>query len=148
MEDYNPIRSVDGFPITAPSSYKWGLMDVSASEAGRVESTKMMKMLLGQCVKLELAWNYVRPDVAKQVLSAFNREYFKVVYLDPLMNSYVEKEFYAGDRGATSYNTTLGLWTISLNIIERKAKQYNWLTKEWNDTIKESSTANVLQHID
>lgn len=138
MENFNPIRSVDGFPITAPSSYKWGLMDISASEAGRVESTKMMKMLLGQCVKLELAWQNVTNDVVKQVLTAFNREYFKVVYLDPLMGSYVSKEFYAGDRGATSYNTTLGLWTVSLNIIERKAKTYNWLTKEWEDTIKES----------
>lgn len=113
-------------------------MDVSASEAGRVESTKMMKMLLGQCVKLELAWQNVTNDVVKQVLTAFNREYFTVVYLDPLMGSYVSKEFYAGDRGATSYNTTLGLWTVSLNIIERKAKTYNWLTKEWEDTIKES----------
>ena len=43
MNNYNPIRSVNGVAVKPPSVYKWKLEDLSASDAGRTEDTVMDK---------------------------------------------------------------------------------------------------------
>lgn len=142
----NPIWSVahaqtgaKELEVPAPSKFEWQLADVSASDSGRTEDTKMHKRLLGQTVKISLGWQNITTEEASQILKAFNPEYIWVNYLDPLMGEYQRKEFYVGDRSAPLYNAAMGRWSnISFNIIERKAKVYNTSTEKWEDSIEET----------
>ncbi|MBR1732117.1 MAG: hypothetical protein IJ729_08775 [Alloprevotella sp.] len=123
MEDYNPIRSVDGAAIKCPSAYQWKLSDVSAADAGRTEDTVMDKMRIGQCVHLELSWQNLKNDEVSAILKAFNPEYITVCYLDAMEGIYVTREFYVGDRSAPMYNCALGIWSnVSFNIIQRDGR--------------------------
>jgi len=123
-EEYNPIRSVDGFAIPCPSTYQWKLEDISASDAGRTEDTVMDKKRIGQAVGIELKWQNVSIEDAAKILEAFNPEYITVCYLDAKEGSYVTSEFYVGNRSAPLYNSALGLWKeISFNIIERDGRK-------------------------
>lgn len=118
--EFNPIRSVDGKAIKCPSSYVYKLEDISASDAGRTEDTKMDKMRIGQLVGIELSWVYLTNQEISELLTAFNPEYISVVYLDAMQGDYVTSEFYVGNRSAPLYNTRLGLWeSVSFNLIER-----------------------------
>lgn len=118
--EFNPIRSVDGKAIKCPSSYVYKLEDISASDAGRTEDTKMDKMRIGQLVGIELSWVYLTNQEISELLTAFNPEYISVVYLDAMQGGYVTSEFYVGNRSAPLYNTRLGLWeSVSFNLIER-----------------------------
>lgn len=120
MTAVNPISSVDGVSIPCPSSYTWGLQDVSASGAGRTEDYLMHKMRGAQKVKLNLAWQNVSSDVMSRVLQAFNPEYISVTYLDAMSNTFQTKTFYVGDRTAPLYNASMGVWqNLAFNIIER-----------------------------
>ena len=119
-DQYNPIRSVDGKAIRCPSSYKWKMQDISASDAGRTEDTKMDKKRIGQIRKLELEWQNISTSEVAAILQAFNPQYFQVCYLDALTGMYRTSEFYAGDRSSPMYNARLGVWTnVAFNIIER-----------------------------
>ena len=80
MEDYNPIRSVDGAAIKCPSAYQWKLSDVSAADAGRTEDTVMDKMRIGQCVHLELSWQNLKNDEVSAILKAFNPVYHGMLF--------------------------------------------------------------------
>lgn len=116
----NPIASVNGVAVPCPSKYQYDLQDVSAADAGRTESVKMDKKRIGQCVKLELQWNYIDTATVSQIMTAFNPEYINVRYLDALRGAYRTSEFYVGDRTAPMYNAEMGLWeNLSFNIIER-----------------------------
>lgn len=118
--EFNPIRSVDGKAIKCPSSYVYKLEDISASDAGRTEDTKMDKMRIGQLVGIELSWVYLTNQEISELLTAFNPEYISIVYLDAMQGDYVTSEFYVGNRSAPLYNTRLGLWeSVSFNLIER-----------------------------
>lgn len=118
--EYNPILSVDGESVRCPSSFQWKLQDVSDSDAGRTEDTMMHKNRIGQCVKLELAWQNISTADASVILNKFNPEYITVCYLDPMIGDYVTKEFYVGDRSTPMYNCRLGIWSnVAFNIIER-----------------------------
>ena len=119
----NPIASVDGVAVRCPSKYQYDLQDVSASDAGRTEAVTMDKKRIGQCVKLELAWNNISTAVASQILRAFNPEYIQVRYLDLMEGGYRTSEFYVGDRTSPMYNAELGIWeNLSFNIIERTGR--------------------------
>lgn len=118
--EYNPIRSVDGHSIKCPSAYTWKLEDISSSDAGRTEDTKMDKMRIGQVVGLELSWKNLTTEEVSAILKAFNPEYIMVSYLDAMEGTYVESEFYVGNRSAPLYNAAKGLWSnVSFNLIER-----------------------------
>ena len=116
----NPIRSVDGHSVKCPSAYIWKLEDISSSDAGRTEDTKMDKMRIGQVVGLELSWKNLTTEEVSAILKAFNPEYIMVSYLDAMEGTYVESEFYVGNRSAPLYNAAKGLWSnVSFNLIER-----------------------------
>ena len=109
-----------------PSSLKYGLQDISSSDAGRVQDSgnTMYKMRLSQKRKLELAWTLVDEAQAAAILQAFNPEYFYVRYFDFLDGEYQVRQFYAGDRSAPVQWFDLPekgtrLTTVSFNIIER-----------------------------
>ncbi len=116
----NPIKTVNGQAIRCPSSYLWKLEDVSASDAGRTEDTKMHKKRIGQIVGLELAWQNIPTADVSAILQAFNPEYIEVCYLDAMSGDFKTSEFYVGNRSTPLYNATKGLWSnVSFNIIER-----------------------------
>lgn len=119
-DEYNPLRSVDGKLVKCPSSYQWKMQDISASDAGRTEDTKMDKKRIGQIRKIELEWQNVSIKDAAAILQAFNPEYIEVCYLDAMTGTYRTSEFYVGDRSTPLYNTKLGVWNnVAFNIIER-----------------------------
>lgn len=119
-DEYNPLRSVDGKAIKCPSSFQWKLEDISASDAGRTEDTKMDKKRIGQIRKLELEWQNISMEDAAAILQAFNPEYITVCYLDAMKGDWVTSEFYVGNRSAPLYNSRLHVWNnISFNIVER-----------------------------
>lgn len=116
----NPLRSVDGKLIKCPSSYQWKMQDISASDAGRTEDTRMDKKRIGQIRKLELEWENVSIADTAAILQAFNPEYVEICYLDAMTGAYRTGEFYVGDRSSPLYNSTIGLWSnIAFNVIER-----------------------------
>lgn len=119
----NPIASVDGTAVKCPSKYQYELYDISDTDAGRTEDTKMDKKRIGQCVKLQLEWDYVTTAEGSAILQAFDPQYIHVRYLDLKRNAYRTSEFYVGDRTAPMYNAELGLWeNVAFNIIERSGK--------------------------
>lgn len=119
-DEYNPLRSVDGKLVKCPSSYQWKMQDISASDAGRTEDTKMDKKRIGQIRKIELEWQNLSITDAAAILQAFNPEYIEVCYLDAMTGTYRTSEFYVGDRSTPLYNAKLGVWNnVAFNIIER-----------------------------
>lgn len=118
-DPYNPIETVDGAYVPSPSKYDVGIQDVSDPDAGRTEDGKMHKNRIAQKVKINLAWNNVSDADMARVLTAFDPEYITVKYKDPKAAAFLTKTFYVGDRSVSSYNTRLGLWTVSFNIIEQ-----------------------------
>lgn len=109
---------------TTPSSFTWGLMDNSASDAGRVqdENDTMYKNRTSQKRKLQFAWNGLTPAETARILQAVNDEYFSVTYPDAMSGGNETRTFYVGDRTAP-----MKIWTvnnkryeqISFNLIER-----------------------------
>lgn len=102
---------VDGVEIKDPSSFIWGLQDVSDSAAGRTQDTIMHKNRVGQKRKISLTWNGIKRDVASEVLQAFNPEYVEVTYPDALSGQYETRTFYVGDRSAP-----MKMWTVNKKI--------------------------------
>ena len=108
-----------------PSSMQWGLQDISASDAGRVQDAgnTMYKMRLSQKRKLNITWTMPTKAQAAEILQAFNPEYIFVRYFDPMENALNIREFYVGDRSAPfKWIDIMGgtrLTTLSFDIIER-----------------------------
>lgn len=120
VQAFNPIRSVDGAPIPSPSKYDWKLSDISDANAGRTEDGLMHKMIIGRKVHIELEWKNVPDEAAMILLRAFGtHEYFPVNYYDYMMETYVTKTFYVGDRTVVSHNRARPICTVTFNIIER-----------------------------
>lgn len=113
---------VDGVAIKTPSTFSWGLQDVSSSDAGRTQDALMHKNRVSQKRKISLGWNYPTPEEASAILKAFNSEYVSVRYPDAMSGTYETRTFYVGDRSAP-----MKMWTInnkrysqvSFDIIER-----------------------------
>lgn len=121
-DNHNSMIRVNGVRVKTPSSFTWGLQDVSAEDAGRTQDAIMHKNMIAQKRKISLAWNNPTPEEAHTILRAFNAEYFRMKYYDPLAGGEITKTFYAGDRTAP-----VKIWTagnkryeqISFDIIER-----------------------------
>lgn len=116
----NPLRTVNGVTVPAPSKYDWKESDVSSADAGRTEDGLMHKEMITKKVHLELEWQNVNDTTARTVLQAFSEnEYFSVTYWDYRTMAFETKTFYVGDRSVTAYNRVLKIGTISFNIIEQ-----------------------------
>lgn len=116
----NPIQSVGGVTVPAPSKYEWKLSDISSADAGRTEDGLMHKETITKKIHIELEWQNVDDTTARTVLQAFSaNEYFSVNYWDYRTMSFETKTFYVGDRSVTAYSRVLKIGTISFNIIEQ-----------------------------
>ena len=112
----------NGMVVKTPSSFSWGLQDVSDSASGRAQDSIMHKNRISQKRKISLVWNNPTKEEAAEILQAFNPEYIHVTYPDAMSGTDETREFYVGDRSAP-----MKIWTvnnkrysqISFNIIER-----------------------------
>ena len=120
--ELNPIRSINGTYVPVLAGYTFNASDVSDSDSGRTEDTKMHKNMLGTCAHIGMEWKLMSPSESVEIMQAFAPVYFTVVYLDVRTGSYSSGVFYAGDKTATMVMTSLGpRYNISFNIIERQA---------------------------
>ena len=109
--------------VPTPFDVTYGLMDISASDAGRTQdaNSTMHKNRIGQKRKISLIWKGLTSAETAQVMQAFNPEYVYVRYHDALSDSYEVRKFYVGDRSAVFNQVTLGgitHKTLTFNIIE------------------------------
>lgn len=109
-----------------PSSLEWGIQDISAGDAGRVQDAgnTMYKMRTSQKRKLMLTWTLPTQEQTTEILRAFNPEYIFVRYYDPLDGDLNTREFYTGDKKAPFKWYSLPekgtrFTTLSFDIIER-----------------------------
>ena len=125
-----PIKSVtpanaNGEPIGPPvtnlpplTKCDWAKQDLSAPDAGRVESGRMLKKRVGKVDRLDLEWKYITRAKAAVVFKAFDPEYVLVEYLDAKSGQWVTKHFYTGDMAATGWIPHLDSWeSVTLPII-------------------------------
>lgn len=116
----NPIRSVGGVAVPAPSKYSWKESDVSSPDAGRTEDGLMHKETVAKKIHIELSWENINDNEAKTILVAFsNDEYFQVTYFDYKAMNFLTKTFYVGDREVEAYNRAMKISTVTFNIIEQ-----------------------------
>ena len=116
------MLKVNNIEIPCPSTFVWGLQDVSAPDSGRDDSSYMHKNRVAQKRKIELSWNGKDWDTTSQILQAFNPEYINVTYPDMMSGTYETREFYVGDRSAPVKWWWIGnqrMEVVSFNIIER-----------------------------
>lgn len=91
---------IDGVEIPCPSSFTWGLQDVSDPDAGRTLDATMHKNRVGQKRKLSIGYNNPDAVTASVVLKAINPEYIEVYYPDAMSGDMESRTFYVGDRTA------------------------------------------------
>lgn len=107
-----------------PTNISYSLMDISSSDAGRVQDSNntMYKMRVGQKRKISLSWNNLSISDASAILKAFNPEYVYVRYIDVLNGNWNIRQFYVGDRSGVFKQITLPNGTViksvSFDIIE------------------------------
>lgn len=115
--------------IPTPTSIKFGISDISSSDAGRTNDANvtMHKNRVARKRTISLTWSGLSGSDTRKVLRAFRHQYFYVMYFDPEENGYVTKKFYSGDQSAEvscytpTYSYDIGgvtYKTISFNIIE------------------------------
>jgi len=109
--------------VPAPTSYTYGLQDVSASDSGRTNDPDctMHKNRVTQKRKLSPKWDNLGGATISLIMQAFQPEYVYVRYLDALTNSYETRQFYTGDKSAPLRSVTIGGATyssLSFNLIE------------------------------
>jgi len=100
------------------SKCDWAKQDLSAPDAGRLESGRMLKKRVGKVDRLDLEWKYITRAKAAVVFKAFDPEYVLVEYLDAKSGQWVTKHFYTGDMAATGWIPHLDSWeSVTLPII-------------------------------
>lgn len=94
----NDLRDV---PVE-PDQINWGLNDISAPDAGRVQDANctMYKRRIGRKRKLSLSWANPTLAQASAVLKAFAPEYVYVRFLDVEEGQMVTRRFYTGDKSS------------------------------------------------
>ena len=114
---------IDGVSVPCPSSFEWGLQDISAADSGRSDNGYMHKNTVAKKRTLSVSWVGTTFSDAKTILNAVAKEYFTVVYPDPLTGSESEsRTFYVGDRkGVLKYwwSGSKRFESISFDLIER-----------------------------
>lgn len=116
------VLMVDGVEAPCPSTFTWGLQDVSAAESGRTDDTIMHKNRVGQKRKISLGWNAKDWQTTALIMRMFNPEYVSVRYPDMMSGQYETRTFYVGDRTAPVKWWWAGnqrTESISFDIIER-----------------------------
>lgn len=99
---------VDGVELPTPSSFEWGMIDVSASDSGRTQDAQMHKNRIAQKRQLKLSWSGTDTARTAKILQMVNPEYIRVTYPDAMSGTDETRTFYVGDRSAP-----IKIWTIN-----------------------------------
>ena len=113
---------IDNVEMPCPSTWQWGLQDVSLGESGRTDDALVHKNRVAQKRKLQVGYKLLDKSVATTVLNAINPEYISVYYYDLLAGAYETRTFYVGDRTAPFkwwWDGKNVLETLSFDLIER-----------------------------
>lgn len=113
---------VDGVAMPCPTTWNFGIMDVSLGESGRTDDALMHKNRVAQKRKIQVGYSARTPDVMTKVLQAINPEYISVYYYDLLDGNYATRTFYVGDRSAPFKYWWDGkhvIESLSFDLIER-----------------------------
>ena len=113
---------IDGVSMPCPSTYEWGLQDVSAGESGRTDDALMHKNRVAQKRKLKIEWVGKNWQETAAIMQAVQPEYFSVRYPDMLTGTYQTRTFYVGDRSAPVkfwWTDRKMIEKISFDLIER-----------------------------
>ena len=113
---------VDGVKMPCPSTWEWGLQDVSSSESGRTDDALMHKNRVAQKRKLQVGYNGISAADAHTILAAINPEYISVTYYDLLAGQNQTRTFYVSDRSAPFKWWWTGkhiLSSLTFDLIER-----------------------------
>lgn len=122
MGQHNGMVKVDGVAIKTPSSFTWGLQDISSSDSGRTQDAIMHKNRIAKKRKIDLVWSMPTLTDMHSILVAFDPEYVDVTYYDPLEGATITRNFYTGDKSAPVKIWTVGskrYESLSFSIIER-----------------------------
>lgn len=122
MGSNHSMIKVDGVMIKTPSSFTWGLQDISQSNSGRTQDALMHKNRIAQKRKIDMVWSMPTPEETHSILEAFRPEYVNVTYYDPDDGKVVTRNFYTGDKSAPVKTWMIGkkrYESLSFNIIER-----------------------------
>lgn len=107
--------------LPTPSTFEWGMIDVSASDSGRTQDAKMHKNRIAQKRQLKLSWSGTDKARTAQILQMVNPEYISVTYPDAMSGTDETRTFYVGDRSAPIKIWTVGnkrYETLSFDLIE------------------------------
>lgn len=99
---------VDEVELPTPSTFEWGLIDVSASDSGRTQDGKMHKNRIAQKRQIKLSWNGTDKPRTAKILQMVNPEYIRVTYPDAMSGTDETRTFYVGDR-----NGIIKIWTVN-----------------------------------
>lgn len=99
---------VDGVELPTPSTFEWGMIDVSASDSGRTQDAQMHKNRIAQKRQLKLSWSGTDTARTAKILQMVNPEYIRVTYPDAMSGTDETRTFYVGDRSAP-----IKIWTIN-----------------------------------
>ena len=109
--------------LPCPSSFEWGLQDISLGESGRDDSGLMHKNMIGQKRKLQVTWNALTASECATILQTVNAsEYLSVTYFDLMAGANETRTFYIGDRTAPYKCWWVGnkrVESLSFDFIER-----------------------------
>ncbi|MEY8509698.1 DUF6711 family protein [Lachnospiraceae bacterium 42-17] len=98
---------VDGVEIKTPSTFTWGIQDVSDAAAGRTLDAVMHKNRIARKRKLSFTWTAPTPGEAAEILAAFDPEYVNITYPDTRTGKNETRIFYTGD-----ITSPMKIWTI------------------------------------
>lgn len=97
---------IDGVAIPTPTSYKFGLEDLSSEETGRTLDGVMHKDVVDDKDRYECSWKSLSWTDAALLLNAVNKKTsFMFTYVDPRVpNQWLTNKFYVGERSSVALN--------------------------------------------
>lgn len=108
MGSTNRPFKIDGVAIPTPTTYKFGIEDLSSEETGRTLDGVMHKDVVAvkdyyECMWAKLSWE----DTAILLNAINNKEKFNFTHADPRKpNQWLTAEFYVGERGGAALDLT------------------------------------------
>ena len=122
MSAERPFK-IDGVEIPTPSSYKFGIEDLSSEETGRTLDGVMHKDVVDDKDYYDCTWAKLSWEDAATLLNALQgKPQFLFTHIDPrIPNQWITSTFYVGKRNGAALNIldTKRTWQdISMTFIE------------------------------
>lgn len=96
--------SINGSVVRPPKTFSASIQTIDADSTGRNASGKMIRDIIAEKVKLDIAWGPLSDSEISQILTKVSGAFFSVSYPDPQVGGNTTKRFYVGDRTAASYS--------------------------------------------